>query len=92
MNKTRPDQKYSVFNHRDQPVEVHLAYRVLVLAPGESAEVTEEEARSEHLRALQQRALVTVLVSEVEQPAPEKPRAARTAKATSPPRRKTEKN
>jgi hypothetical protein len=54
------EQKHSVFNNREQPVEIHLEGRILALGPRESAEVAETELNSQHLRTLQSLRLVEV--------------------------------
>jgi hypothetical protein len=52
--------KYLVFNHRDQPVELHCGHRVVVLPPQGQAELDEAEQASPQVQVLRQRRSVTV--------------------------------
>jgi len=47
-----------VRNPRQQPVELHLAERVLVVAPGGTAEVAESEVDSPQVQVLVRRRLI----------------------------------
>jgi len=53
-------QRYLVFNHQEQPVEIYLDTRVLALGPGENAELAAVELDSEHLKVLRKMRLIGV--------------------------------
>ena len=86
-------RNYSVFNHREQPVEIHLENRVVVLGPGETTQLAEGEVSSQHLQALHRLRLITVLERQGEAPkraGEEQAAAGLGKKEKSPDRRKRE--
>ena len=68
----KSEQKHSVFNSCEQPIEIYLEGRVLALGPWESAEVAETELSSQHLRTLQSLRLVEVHANQAQPTAPDK--------------------
>ncbi|HEX8150640.1 MAG TPA: hypothetical protein VF591_25875 [Pyrinomonadaceae bacterium] len=63
--------RYYVTNQQNQPLELHLAERVIVLGAGEEAEVREDELSTPQLGALRQNRLITTREAADEAPAGE---------------------
>ena len=61
--------RYYVTNQQNQPLELHLATRVIVLGAGEEAEVREDELSTPQLGALRQNRLITTREAADEAPA-----------------------
>jgi len=65
MSKSE-DEKYLVLNQRDQPIELHLAERVLVLTPHGAAELDGNEIGSPQLQTLAYQRLISLEKKESE--------------------------
>jgi hypothetical protein len=53
-------ERLTVINHRDQPAELHLRSKVLVLPPGGTAEVDAEEASVPQVAVLVRQRLISL--------------------------------
>ena len=61
--------RYFVTNHQNQPLELHLATRLIVLGAGEEVEVQQEELSAPQLGVLRQNRLITTRASADDAPA-----------------------